>query len=87
MRPGRKYCEYFSALSYVSLVILKPLLSPSEQRTHYAGLCLVLKCRKKANVDLGETNEFSQRRIYDDQNTVDLLRVVSETLGKIYSTC
>ena len=33
MRPGRKYCEYFSALSYVSLVILKPLLSPSEQRT------------------------------------------------------
>lgn len=59
------------------------MLSPSEQRTHYAGLCLVLTCRKKANVDLGETNEFSQRRIYDDQNTVDLLRVVSETLGKI----
>lgn len=36
---------------------------------------------KKANLDLGETGEFSQRRIYDDQNTFDLLRVASEVLG------
>lgn len=36
---------------------------------------------KKANLDLGETGEFNQRRIYDDQNTFDLLRVVSEVLG------
>lgn len=48
---------------------------------------LYLHFRKKANVDLGETNEFMQRRIYDDHNTADLLRVASETLGKIYSTC
>ena len=37
--------------------------------------------RKKANLDLGETGEFNQRRIYDDQNTFDLLRVISEVLG------
>jgi len=36
---------------------------------------------KKANLDLGETGEFNQRRIYDDQNTFDLLRVASEVLG------
>lgn len=36
---------------------------------------------KKANIDLGETGEFNQRRIYDDQNTFDLLRVASEVLG------
>lgn len=36
---------------------------------------------KKAHLDLGETGEFNQRRIYDDQNTFDLLRVVSEVLG------
>ena len=38
--------------------------------------------RKKANIDLGETGEFNQRRIYDDQNTFDLLRVASEVLGE-----
>ena len=38
--------------------------------------------RKKANFDLGETGEFNQRRIYDDQSTFDLLRVISEVLGK-----
>lgn len=36
---------------------------------------------KKVNLDLGESGEFNQRRIYDDQNTFDLLRVVSEVLG------
>lgn len=48
--------------------------------------------RKKANLDLGETGEFNQRRIYDDQNTFDLLRVASEVLGEyttvsVYSIC
>lgn len=42
--------------------------------------------RKKANLDLGETGEFNQRRIYDDQNTFDLLRVASEVLGE-YTLC
>ena len=44
--------------------------------------------RKKANIDLGETGEFNQRRIYDDQNTFDLLRVASEVLGEFtFCTC
>ena len=51
-----------------------------------------LPCRKKANLDLGETGEFNQRRIYDDQNTFDLLRVASEVLGEhttvsVYRIC
>ena len=44
--------------------------------------------RKKANIDLGETGEFNQRRIYDDQNTFDLLRVASEVLGEFtFGSC
>lgn len=37
--------------------------------------------RKRANVDLGEANEFNERRIYDDQNTSDLLTIAVEVLG------
>jgi hypothetical protein len=33
-------------------------------------------------VDLGEANEFNERRIYDDQNTTDLLTIAVEVLGK-----
>lgn len=33
-------------------------------------------------MDLGEANEFNERRIYDDQNTSDLLTIAVEVLGK-----
>ncbi|KAK3739118.1 hypothetical protein QZH41_010529, partial [Actinostola sp. cb2023] len=36
---------------------------------------------KKANVDLGDENEFNERRIYDDQNTTDVLTVAVDVLG------
>lgn len=38
--------------------------------------------RKKANVDLGDEYEFNERRIYDDQNTTDLLTIAVDVLGR-----
>ncbi|EDO47084.1 predicted protein [Nematostella vectensis] len=36
---------------------------------------------EKANLDLGDSREFNERRIYDDQNTSDLLIVAEDVIG------
>ena len=38
--------------------------------------------REKANIELGDSSGFNHRQIYNDQSTLNLLRVASEELGE-----
>lgn len=90
-KHGNRYCTYIYRSTFV---IISHRLRTDRAKRHspiekYWCQHVKIDCvpwslprRKKANLDLGETGEFSQRRIYDDQNTFDLLRVASEVLGE-----